>query len=115
MVVGDRCRWPRLIIAGCAGSAPIKSGKCCAVLDATAEICNNNYTMPTSKSQVPISGALQKAIVDSKLPFLTLEQKTGVKRQSLMKFMAGETSLRLDIADRLAAYFGLELTKRKRR
>ncbi len=78
-------------------------------------LCNNNYIMPKSKSKTPISGALQKAIVDSELPFLTLEQKTGVKRQSLMKFMAGETSLRLDIADKLADYFGLELTKGKRR
>ena len=54
-----------------------------------------------------------KAIVDSGLPFLTLEQATGVKRQSLMKFMAGEQSMRLDIADKLAAHFGLELTKTK--
>ena len=45
----------------------------------------------------------------------TDEQLTGVKRQFLMKFMAGEQSRRLDIADKLAAYFSLELTKRKSR
>ena len=38
-----------------------------------------------------------------------LERETGVLRQSLMKFMKGETSLRLDIADKLAEHFGLVL------
>ena len=37
-----------------------------------------------------------------------VERETGVLRQSLMKFDRGEQSLRLDIADRLAAYFGIE-------
>jgi len=77
--------------------------------------CNTYYTMSKSKAKQAISDALRKAVVDSGLPFLKLEQATGVKRQSLMKFMAGEQSLRLDIADKLAAYFGLELTKRKGR
>ncbi len=57
--------------------------------------------------------ALLKAIADSELSFLALELHTGVKRQSLMKFVRGETSLRLDFADKLAAYFELELTTRK--
>ena len=41
---------------------------------------------------------------------------TGLKRQSLMKFMRGEQSLRLDLADELAGYFEIECsyTKRKR-
>lgn len=70
--------------------------------------------MSKGKSKQPMTAALKQAITDSGLPFLTLEQQTGVKRQSLMKFMAGETSLRLDLADKLADYFGLELvTKRK--
>ena len=33
---------------------------------------------------------------------------TEVKRQCLAKFMRGEQSLRLDLADRLAEYFGIE-------
>ena len=69
--------------------------------------------MPNRKTTQPITDALRKAIRDSDLPFLTLEQETGVLRQSLMKFSRGETSLRLDVADKLAAYFGLELTERK--
>lgn len=47
------------------------------------------------------------------MSYKALERETGVLRQSLMKFMNGERSLRLDKADQLAAYFGLTLTKRK--
>ena len=46
--------------------------------------------------------------------FLGIEQATGVKRQSLMKFARGEQSLRLDLADRLAAYFGIEVRRKGR-
>ncbi|MDB4733492.1 hypothetical protein OAF42_03520 [Planctomicrobium sp.] len=42
-----------------------------------------------------------------------LERETGVLRQSLMKFMSGETSLRLDMADKLADHFGLALQPKK--
>jgi len=56
-----------------------------------------------------ITDVLRQAIEDSELPFLTLEQKTGVLRQSLMKFVRGEISLRLDAADKLAEFFDLEL------
>jgi len=34
---------------------------------------------------------------------------TGVTRQSMMKFVRGEQSLRLDMADHLAEYFGIEV------
>lgn len=37
-----------------------------------------------------------------------VEQDTGLKRQALSKFVRGEQSLRLDLADKLAAYFGIE-------
>jgi plasmid maintenance system antidote protein VapI len=37
-----------------------------------------------------------------------VEQATGLKRQALSKFVRGEQSLRLDLADKLAAYFGIE-------
>lgn len=56
-----------------------------------------------------ITEALQEALNNSELNYRALERETGVIRQSLMKFSRGETSLRLDIADKLAAYFGLEL------
>ena len=34
-----------------------------------------------------------------------VERATGVKRQSLMKFLRREQSLRLDLADKLAEHF----------
>ena len=72
--------------------------------------------MPTARKQDrTITKALRDAINDSELSFAALERETGVVRQSLMKFARGERSLRLDMADKLAEYFGLELTERKRK
>jgi len=39
----------------------------------------------------------------------------GRKRQSIMKFVRGEQSLRLDIADRLAAHFKIESRRMRER
>lgn len=61
--------------------------------------------------------ALNEAI-DGGSSFREVERETGIVRQSLMPFARGEQSLRLDKADKLAAYFGLELkpvSKRKGR
>ncbi len=38
-----------------------------------------------------------------------MERETGVARASIMRFVRGSQSLRLDMAERLAAHFGLEL------
>jgi plasmid maintenance system antidote protein VapI len=66
------------------------------------------FTVRTSKSR-PLTSVIKQAIADSESSFKALERATGVKRQSLMKFMAGEQSLRLDMADKLAAHFDLRL------
>jgi plasmid maintenance system antidote protein VapI len=59
---------------------------------------------------------LRRAIAESGMAHIAIERATGVKRQSLMWFMRGERSLRLDIADRLAVFFGIEARiKRKRK
>jgi plasmid maintenance system antidote protein VapI len=66
----------------------------------------------------PITDLLMKAILDALDRgdnFLALQQATGVLRQSLMKFVRGEQSLRLDMADRLADHFGLELRAKRRK
>ena len=42
--------------------------------------------------------------------FRAVERATGVKHQSMLKFLQG-TSLRLDLADKLAAHFGIECRK----
>jgi transcriptional regulator with XRE-family HTH domain len=56
-----------------------------------------------------MSEVLRRAIAESGLSFKKLEERTGVLRQSLMKFARGEQSLRLDLADKLADCFGLSL------
>ena len=55
----------------------------------------------------PITKALQDAINASGMSIKALEREAGVSRQSMMHFMRGTRTLRLDIADKLAAYFKL--------
>jgi len=56
---------------------------------------------------------LRKAMRDSGLPHLTISEATGVPRPSVIRFLRGEQSIRLDLADKLAEYFGLELRPTK--
>jgi len=63
-------------------------------------------TIDTMKT---ITEVIRKAIVDSGLPLQQIADRTGVERASLSRFVRGERSLRLDMADRLATYFELEL------
>jgi hypothetical protein len=62
------------------------------------------------QNKAPISDLLRKAIAESGIPYIVLERETGVIRTSIMRFVSGKTSLRLDKADALATYFGLRLT-----
>jgi hypothetical protein len=74
------------------------------------------------KIPMTISETLRKSVLsdfENGESFRAIERDTGVLRQSLMKFVRSETSLRLDVADKLAVYYGLELRpaeepKRKR-
>ncbi len=52
---------------------------------------------------------LKTAIMESGLSRYRIAQETGNTEASLCRFVSGETSLRLDKADRLAAYLGLRL------
>jgi len=56
-----------------------------------------------------MTNVLRQAITESGMSFKSLERETGVLRQSLMKFAREEQSLRLDVADKLASYFGIEV------
>ncbi|MFN0054415.1 MAG: hypothetical protein ACKV0T_19740 [Planctomycetales bacterium] len=56
-----------------------------------------------SPANQPFTDALRRAISESCSAYKALERETGVKRQSIMRFMRGEQSLRLDMADKLAA------------
>jgi plasmid maintenance system antidote protein VapI len=62
----------------------------------------------------PLSDVLRKTIEESGLAHIAIERATGVKRASIMRFVRGAQSLRLDMADRLAAYFGLVLRPDRR-
>jgi plasmid maintenance system antidote protein VapI len=59
-----------------------------------------------------ISDILRRTIIESAVSYLELQRSTRVSRASIMRFVRGERTFRLDMADRLAAYFGLELTER---
>jgi transcriptional regulator with XRE-family HTH domain len=63
----------------------------------------------SDSGSAPISDLLRRTIEASGLAYKTLERETGVTRASIMRFVRGSQSLRLDKADRLAGYFGLEL------
>jgi transcriptional regulator with XRE-family HTH domain len=67
-----------------------------------------------SKSkQATLTDFLRKTMEASGLSLYQIAKDTGIASQSLLRFKRGETSLRLDKADVLADYLGLELTKRK--
>jgi plasmid maintenance system antidote protein VapI len=69
-----------------------------------------------TRKRETLSDVLKRAIAQSGMAHIALERATGVKRASIMRFLRGEQSLRLDMAERLAVYFGLELrAKRKGR
>lgn len=51
-------------------------------------------------------------IEESGIAYAELERSTGVKRASIARFMRGDQSLRLDVAEKLAEYFGLEVRRK---
>ncbi len=61
------------------------------------------------QDEQPITDALKTAIESSGMSIKALERETGVSRQSMMHFMRGTRTLRLDIADKLAAFFKLDV------
>jgi transcriptional regulator with XRE-family HTH domain len=69
--------------------------------------------MTQATGETPITDRLRRTISDSGLPLLRLSKETGVARASLIRFVRGDSSLRLDVADKLAEYFGLELSKKR--
>jgi plasmid maintenance system antidote protein VapI len=67
--------------------------------------------MNARNEHAPISDLLRRVIVESGLSYNSLQRETGVTRASIMRFVRGDQSLRLDMADRLAGHFGLSLQK----
>ena len=65
--------------------------------------------MGKSKSKPTMTEALRAAIDASSVSRYRIARATGILEPALCRFMQGKTSLRLDRADRLAAYLGLHL------
>jgi transcriptional regulator with XRE-family HTH domain len=65
--------------------------------------------MTKSKPKPTMTDVLKQAIRDSGLTLYRIAKDTGIVGTSLLRFMQGETSLRLDKADLLAGYLGLRL------
>jgi len=63
-----------------------------------------------SKSKPTITEVLRAAIEKSGLTRYRIAKETGIPESNLRRFVQGEMSVRLDNADRLAAYLGLRLT-----
>ncbi len=57
---------------------------------------------------------LRQAVKQGGQSRYAISKATGIQQSSLMRFMDGSTSLRLDKADALAAYFGLVLVNKDR-
>ena len=57
--------------------------------------------------------ALRQALAESKSLY-AVAKSTGVQRASLIRFLRGDQSLRLDKADVLAAYFGIQVKQKGR-
>lgn len=58
-----------------------------------------------------MSDVLRATILDSGMNNAEVERHTGINRSSLSRFITGERSMRLDMADHIAGFFGLQLTK----
>jgi hypothetical protein len=65
------------------------------------------------KRPAPITDLMRRTIAQAveggEVSLNGIERATGVTRASVMRFLRGSQSLRLDKADALAAFFGLEL------
>lgn len=82
-------------------------------LAAPTDLCDNYRMAKTRPAKDQLTAKLRQAIRDSGLSFYMLAKRTGVERMSLVLFSRGKRSLRLDKAGRLAAYFRLELDKKR--
>jgi plasmid maintenance system antidote protein VapI len=71
--------------------------------------------MSTDKTPAPITDTLRHTIVESGMTYKALSRETGVARASIQRFVDGLQSIRLDMADRLAAFYGLSLQAQKRK
>ena len=60
--------------------------------------------MNERQRKTSITELLRRTIVESGVSYNALQKETGVTRASIMRFVRGDQSIRLDMADRLAAF-----------
>jgi hypothetical protein len=70
--------------------------------------------MKDPKTKSTMTDLLREALAEAE-SLRAVERATGVKRQSMMKFLQGEQSLRLDLADKLALYFNIVSRQERRK
>ncbi len=61
----------------------------------------------TRKSKPTMTELLREALTEADSLY-AVAKATGVQKASLIRFVSGRQSLRLDIADRLATFFNIE-------
>jgi plasmid maintenance system antidote protein VapI len=64
---------------------------------------------------VTMTALLRQRIRSGGETIYAIAKAAGIEPASLRRFASGRQSLRLDVADRLAAHFGLRLTQTKRK
>ena len=71
-----------------------------------------------SNTDTTMTGMLRRAILEQieagGATYKGLERDTGLSRMSIMRFTLGRTSIRLDLADKLAAHFGIEARPKRK-
>ena len=65
--------------------------------------------MRKNRLQTTLTDVLRAAIQQSALTYYRIAKATGIDEANLGRFARGKLSIRLDKADRLAAYLGLRL------
>lgn len=94
--------------AGTRGRSERKRGRSARPLDETVDI-SNNAVMSKGKPKPTLTDVLRAAIEQSGLTLYRIGNATGMDPSNLGRFARGDLSIRLDKADRLAAYLGLQL------
>ena len=70
--------------------------------------------MARKGTQATITKLLRAALAEADSLY-GVAKATGVQKASLIRFLRGEQSLRLDMADKLAAHLGIECRRIRRR
>lgn len=71
-------------------------------------------SMAKKKDKPTMTELLRQALAECD-SLRAVERATGVKNPSLVRFVRGDQSLRLDLADKLAEHFGIECSRTRRR